>query len=163
MSSYFDSDSQYFSTRFSRDYDSWIDWGTPDASEQIGHSGKIDMLDDYFWSTPMRGMSFDGFTYYGFEPHPEAEFQDRGVYTIFDSASADILISSIWYDDFIEKLAEVVRVDEKGFWKKYVFDNTDPIEQLSDCSLPFPSIQIILNGVVVEVSVQDYVRDVSAA
>ena len=60
ITSYFEDDERFFSFRFSNEFDSWIDWGTPDASEQTGTPGEIDMLDDYFWSTPMRGMSFDG-------------------------------------------------------------------------------------------------------
>ena len=74
ITSYFENEESSFSLRLSKDSESWIDWGTPDASEQIGTPGEIAMLDDYFWSMPMRGMSFDGKEYFRFAPHPEAKF-----------------------------------------------------------------------------------------
>jgi len=31
---------------------------------------------------------------------------ESGVYTIFDSASPDVIISNIWFDSFLDKLNE---------------------------------------------------------
>ena len=58
-------------------------------------------------------------------------------------------------------LAEHLGVNKKGFWKKNILDNSNPLDVLSDCNLDFPDLKIILSGIVLEVSANDYVIDVS--
>ena len=42
---------------------------------------------------------------FGFERSEQAPWnqEHEGLYTIFDSASPDILIPILWFDDFVEK------------------------------------------------------------
>jgi hypothetical protein len=43
----------FFSTRFQRDFISWIDIGTPDDTQNNGDAVTIDVFDDFFWSTSL--------------------------------------------------------------------------------------------------------------
>ena len=42
-----------FSTRFQRDFISWIDIGTPDSNQSKGEPVSLNTFDDFFWSTSL--------------------------------------------------------------------------------------------------------------
>jgi len=48
----------FFSTRFQRDFISWIDIGTPDLKQNKTESIYIDVFDDFFWSTTLQGVRY---------------------------------------------------------------------------------------------------------
>jgi len=43
----------FFSTRYQRDFISWIDIGTPDSSQNKTEPVTIDTNNDFFWSTSL--------------------------------------------------------------------------------------------------------------
>ena len=50
----------------------------------------------------MQGVGFNDQKYFSFKQYDEAEYVDDGIYTIIDSASDTLYISSLWYDGFMQ-------------------------------------------------------------
>lgn len=48
----------YFSTRYRKDFVSWIDIGAPDTQQQTSAPVALDCLDDFFWSHTNQGVRF---------------------------------------------------------------------------------------------------------
>ena len=100
-----------FSTRLQRKYVSWVDFGKPDTQQHhhAGDPAKIRILDDFFWSAPCQGIRFgeDNKNAFAFEKTEKAVFvgdKDSAVYTIFDTGSPDIYLSSLWFNSIVAKL-----------------------------------------------------------
>ena len=70
-----------------------------------------------------------------------------GVYTILDTASSDILISSLWFDSFAEKLFGHVGKD---------FEYNDG-RVYSSCAVSYPNIYFMINGFWLQIQPEDYV------
>ena len=70
-----------------------------------------------------------------------------GVYTIFDTASADILISSLWFDSFAERFFGHVGKE---------FEHRDG-RVFSSCAAAYPNIYFMINGFWIQVQPEDYV------
>lgn len=96
-----------FSTRFTTDDFSWIDVGSVNEKEKAEYGlDPLEVDDDFFWSMPMYGVKFKSMPW-SFQSEPNAVMDDqRGVYTIFDTGTADIFISDLWYSDFLAKFFE---------------------------------------------------------
>eukprot|EP00354_Favella_ehrenbergii_P012674 CAMPEP_0170459908 /NCGR_PEP_ID=MMETSP0123-20130129/6445_1 /TAXON_ID=182087 /ORGANISM="Favella ehrenbergii, Strain Fehren 1" /LENGTH=173 /DNA_ID=CAMNT_0010724661 /DNA_START=617 /DNA_END=1138 /DNA_ORIENTATION=- len=101
---------KHFSVRFSSDHFSWLDVGTYNSKE-IEDESKLDPIevyDDFFWSMPLYGVKFGDTAPWSFQREPSAIMdENRGVYTIFDTATADIFISDLYYEDFLRRFFEI--------------------------------------------------------
>lgn len=62
---------------------------------------------------------------------------DGGVYTIFDTAAKDIMISDLWYESFVGALMEVAGV------KDYEQKNG---QLFAKCTSNFPNLYFLVNG-----------------
>lgn len=82
-----------------------MDFGNKESEKE---GAKIPVIDDYFWSSWMQGIQTSNSTEGSFrlERANQAVWNEevQGVYTIFDSASPDIVISSLWFDGLVEEL-----------------------------------------------------------
>ena len=68
----------------------------------------MNILDDYFWSGVMEGAGKFGGPIYRFANSTRADQQgtmlEDGLYTIFDSSSDEILLSSIYFNSMVDRL-----------------------------------------------------------
>lgn len=93
-----------FSTRFVRDFISWIDIGTPDLSQNKEEPVTITNIPDFFWSMKMEGVRFgekkeNAWTFSKMEEGAE---RNGGIYTIFDTGASNIYLSVLWFESFVE-------------------------------------------------------------
>lgn len=99
-------DNSTFSTRFRREFISWVDYGAPDVTQQMGVPATIKANKDMFWSTVSGGVRFGEFqagSYsWSFDPEQTVTGRADEVYTIFDTAITSIYISELWFESFIE-------------------------------------------------------------
>lgn len=86
-------------------YESGVQFGVADLA---GDGAYMNILDDYFWSGVMEGAGKFGGPIYRFANSTQADKQGTalydGLYTIFDSSSEDILLSSIYFDSMVDRL-----------------------------------------------------------
>lgn len=98
-----------FSTRFQSKFISWIDYGQPDPTQRDDVPAKINLQPDFFWSTTSGGVRFgeqkQNSYSFAFDPN-QSLTGTSDVYTIFDSASTELLISELWYESFITNYFE---------------------------------------------------------
>ena len=96
-----------FSTRFRREFISWVDYGNPDVAQRNGVPAELKANKDMFWSVNSGGVRFGDFqadSYsWSFDPNQTVTGRAEEVYTIFDSASTQIYISELWFESFIEE------------------------------------------------------------
>jgi len=78
---------------------------------------------------------------------------DHGIYTILDTGSTMLHISSLWFDSFIEEL-EVAANTEIERYKGRLY---------SRCLTDFPSLFFLSNNTYLEMAAKDYMIDVSKA
>ena len=78
----------------------------------------------------------------------EGAQRNDGIYTIFDSASTDILLSVLWYESFVEKFYEAVGLEYTIFEGK----------ASAACSNNLPDLYFLINGHWLQVRREDYVR-----
>ena len=76
-----------------------------------------------------------------------------GLYTIWDIAAPDIMISELWYDSVIEKLYKQVEID-------YKIENGSAT---SACSEKFPDLYFDIEKYWLQIPAKDYVIDTSDA
>ena len=97
-----------FTTRFRTGYVSWIDVGGVSDRQMKGEQRTINLQNDFFWSMANNGIRFgeDTTNAYKYSNEAQAVFLNGsdGLYTIFDIAAPDIMITELWYDSMIEKL-----------------------------------------------------------
>lgn len=106
---------QSFSTRLSKNVVSWIDFGEPNADENID-AVTIGLNDDYFWSTSLESIQIGSNQkdLYGFSDEAEqSEKVGKGVYTVLDFNTPDIFLSALWYSDFLTRLSKKAGVEIK--------------------------------------------------
>lgn len=137
-----------FSTRFQRDFISWIDIGTPDLSNNKTEMLGWDLERDYFWSVPNSGIRIgekkeDAWAY---PEEGDSTWMNNGVYTILDTGASDIFLSVLWFDSFIQQFYSRVGIEfevrEGTAW--------------ATCSAEYPSVYFLLNGYWLEVPSDDY-------
>ena len=101
-----------FGTRFASDSFSWVDFGNATVNNSDStFSFPLRVNDDFFWSLSTSAVRFgensrNAWAFNMTDPQVEL-VQDgpaTGVYTIFDTGASDIMISKLWYEDFIIKL-----------------------------------------------------------
>ena len=84
--------------------------GFDDKLKKGDEASRIEVIDDYFWSSWMQGIQIGRTTifHYSFDLSSQAVWNETesGVYTIFNTASPDLTISNIWFDSFVEMLNE---------------------------------------------------------
>ena len=76
-----------------------------------------------------------------------------GVYTIFDTAAADVYISILWYESLIEKLFEIVGTP---------YEIRDGATYAS-CTANYPNLYFMLDGHWLQIPPVDYLVDISEA
>ena len=141
----------FFSTRFQRDYISWIDIGMPDESQSKSEPVTIDCFDDFFWSMALQGVRFGtssdmAFTFNLMEHG--AQIND-GLYTIWDSAAPNIYLSVLWFESFVAQLYEITGLE-------IVIVNG---KVKAACATSYPDLYFQLNGYWLQVKPADYIRE----
>ena len=101
----------------------------------------FDVLDDFYWSTHTTSVAIDNprdvNNIFGFQDQIVAPLQDgKGVYTIFDTGSSDILISKIYFMDFVKKIFNKVGGKDWSFKNGVLY---------SKCYNNFPSLFFAVN------------------
>ena len=144
----------FFSTRFQRDFISWIDIGTPDLKQNKTESIYIDVFDDFFWSTTLQGVRYGtrrdkAFTFGQMDEGTQIE---DGIYSIFDTGAPDIYLSILWYESFVEQLYAEMSID---------YDIQDGTAKAA-CATNYPDLYFMLNGYWLQVKPKDYIREESA-
>lgn len=95
---------------------------------------------DFFWSLSAGGIRIgeSQSREYGFTKDDQALYmQDGGVYTVFDTAAKDIMISDLWFESFVEAFMEAAGVSD--------YSNTDG-QLLAKCTSNFPNLYFLVNG-----------------
>ncbi len=98
---------------------SFVNFGKP-VLDNVRNRNDIhyfDVLDDFYWSTHMNAISFgdprNTQNIYAYEDQYTAPLKGgSGMYTIFDTGSSDIHISSIYFKSIINKIFEKVNGKE---------------------------------------------------
>ena len=110
---------QTFSTRFSSDHFSWINMGEyKNSAVAESNLTQIEMYDDFFWSAGMDAIRIgdNDANAAKFNSTGQGVFDaNNGLYTIFDSASPEIYISALFFEDFINMFFEVHKVEKEKF------------------------------------------------
>ena len=117
------------------------------------------MLDDFYWSTHSTAVAIgnprDVNDIFGFQDQLEAPlYEGKGMYTIFDTGSSDILISQIYFMDLIKKIFSKVGGKEWSFKDGVLY---------TKCYNNFPSLFFAVSGRWIELRPSDYVYDTSLA
>lgn len=141
----------YFSTRYRKDFVSWIDIGAPDTQQQTSAPVALDCLDDFFWSHTNQGVRFgsneaQAFTY---EMMEEGTQINGGIYTIFDTGASSIFLSVLWYESFIEQLYSITGIPYE------VYQGT----AVAGCSGFYPDIYFMIDGYWLQVQPEDYIKE----
>ena len=116
---------------------------------------KIAINDDFFWSSWMNGIGYgdDIENLYSFDRANGTIWDEEqgGVYTIFDSASPDIMISHLYFDDFVNQLKiqanQNITVDSTGRVK------------VADCQ-KMPNLQFQVDSAMLVARPKDYVMQI---
>lgn len=88
-------DEEAFSFYFNNLDSSYVDFGQYQESSTVGEIKYIQALDDFFWSFENYGVAF------GSDPDDKAFSFKEPVYSIFDTSSPTIAISSEYFDKYI--------------------------------------------------------------
>jgi hypothetical protein len=131
---------------------SYIDFGTPQASGMKASDDTRDIYveNDFFWSAYSQGMAFYDTSMensYGYD-------QGSMVYSIIDTGSSGILLSSDYFDKVIKQI--FAKVDNTKFTIK---DSIVYSECISNSVMP--SLFFMFNELWVEIKSEDYLVDVS--
>ena len=87
-----------------------------------------------------------------FAADDQADLIDGEVYTIFDTASSDMHISALWFDDLVYQIMNEVGIDDYEVTEGEVF---------SRCDVDFPDLNFIMGGYDLTVNADDYVQDIT--
>lgn len=101
-----DDDKKMFSTRFSSDHFSWVDWGALNSAAVEDPAKMLNqtVYNDFFWSMGMRGIKIGDKFEGGFEANDQAVLdKDGGLYTILDTTGQHIMISDLYFNDFLKQ------------------------------------------------------------
>jgi hypothetical protein len=141
-------DDKLFSTRFSSDHFSWIDYGKINSAmvENITAMQNETVYDDFFWSMGMRGIKI-GDNSTAWAPNKQAVIdKDGGLYTILDSGSANIHISDLYFESFLKMFFEMHKIEE--------YEAKDG-KVTSKCS-SFKPIYFLMGSTWLEIPPEDY-------
>lgn len=117
----------------------------------------FDVLEDFYWSSLTTAIAVgdptDAMDTYGFTEIPNEPLNEgKSLYTIFDTGSSDILISTLYFKDLIERIFAKVNS------KEWTFTNNDV---LTKCYNNFPTLFFAISGKWIELRPSDYVADIS--
>ena len=140
-----------FSTRFVRDFISWIDIGTPDLGQNKEAPVNITNIPDFFWSMKMEGVRFGerNENAWTFERMEEGAERNGGIYTIFDTGASDIYLSVLWFEAFVEQLYAATGIT-------YEINGGTAS---SACEANFPDLYFLLDKYWMQVRPVDYLRE----
>lgn len=117
----------------------------------------IEMLDDFYWSAFNQAVAV-GSTHqsnaFGYESVSYNQEANNQLYTIFDTGTASINFSALYFDDLIEKIFEYVGGDDYEIVQGYV---------VTKCYGNFPSLFFMFDLQWIEVKPNEYVKDISDA
>lgn len=131
----------------------FIDFGVPQTSAMSNSFDQRDIYveNDFFWSAHSQGMYFnstgmnDGYGY----------INGSYVYTIFDTGSSGIILSSDYYDQIVTKLmTDYIGTQNYVIKEGVTYSVCIPPSQL-------PSLYFIFNELLIEVRGEDYMADIS--
>ena len=136
-----DDEEKVFSTMFTDNFPS-VAFGKINEKKYREDEEPVDLLTnkDFFWSLSAGGIRIgeSQSREYGFTPDEQAIYmKDGGVYTIFDTAAKDIMISDLWYESFVAAFMEASGVKD--------FSNTNG-QLLAKCTSNFPNLYFLVNG-----------------
>ena len=106
-----------FSTKFSTTGDdfSYIDFGpaNPKRLDEGVEPQPMQVADDLFWSLGNEAVRFgeNPKNAFNWNVTEQVEMIDTGVYTLFDTGASDIMISDLWWDDFLAKFQETTKTE----------------------------------------------------
>lgn len=112
---------------------------------------------DYFWAAGIGGIQFGdkSSNYYNLTKTEQATYNDADmVYTIFDTASNEVRISSLWYQSFLDVLVE------KNGDMEFEMSGGDV---MTECRTDFPDISLDVDSSLIKINSEDYLQDVSDA
>ena len=107
-------DDKTFSTRFSSDHFSWIDYGKINSAmvENITAMQNETVYDDFYWSMGMRGIRIGDNSSSWAENKQAVLDKDGGLYTILDSGSPNIHISDLYFESFLKMFFGMHKIEE---------------------------------------------------
>ena len=135
---------------------SWVDLGEPVDTYIRDDANKtsLSMLDDYFWSAPCQGVSIgdpsDPLNQYKWENYEAYSntIRQNAVYSVIDTGSSAMMISSVYYESLILKLFERLPDVQWSFSRGAV---------ITSCDAAFPTLYFMLDSRWIEVDPADYV------
>jgi len=98
----------------------------------------LDTFDDFFWSTSLQGVRFgskkdNAYTFGNIDSGSQV---NNGLYTIWDTGSSDIFLSTLWYESFVEQLYGVMGIEYE------IVDG----KSTAACATNYPDIWFLHNG-----------------
>lgn len=113
----------------------------------------VQMLEDYFWAGFCSGIAI-GTT----EPKDQLKWENsndykqtiknNGIYSVVDTGSTAMMISSIYFESLIENIVAAVPGVKWSFQQGAVF---------TECDAKYPKLYFLMDGKWIEVDPQDYV------
>lgn len=113
------------------------------------------MLDDFYWSAYNQAVavgSTNTNNAYGYDSVSYNQESNNQLYTIFDTGTAAINFSALYFDEFIERIFAYVGGDDYEVVQGYV---------VSKCYGNFPSLFFMFDGLWIEIKPNEYVKDIS--
>ena len=104
---------------------SYVDFGPPQSSavKNLDDIRYINNLDDFFWSAYNQGVavgSTNQADIFSYESVSYSQEKDNSLYTLFDTGTATINFSALYFDDFIERIFEYVGGNDYEVIQGYV-------------------------------------------
>ena len=109
---------------------------------------------DFFWAQYCQGIAIGDTkkqNTYGWGPiddYDAKSHNNKTIYSIFDTGSSSLMISSIYYDSLIEKIFEKVPDTSYSYGKNSVIT--------TECDASYPSLFFMFDGSWIEVSPEHY-------
>ena len=138
--------------------DSYFDFGKPKTSRMRDSDDLawFDVQEDFFWSAYCKGFAIGDITNgwsWGSVKGEKELLKKNSIYTMFDTASSQIILPQAYFPAFLEELFRNMADKEYELADGYV---------VSKCYDDFPNVQFLFDGHWIDVEPRDYVVDVSS-
>ena len=115
----------------------------------------IKNTDDFFWSAYNQGVAIGSPSIsdaYGYESVSYTQEKNNELYTIFDTGTAVINFSALYFDDFIERIFAKIGGTDYEVVQGHV---------VTKCYGNFPNLYFMFDQQYIEVRPSEYVKDIS--
>ena len=149
----------FFFVRQQEERVSFVDFGAPQP-QNMKNPNQIEyikVLDDFFWSAYNQGIAIGNlddentYSYQGLADYPDYVV-DNSLYTILDTGSTAINFSSLYFEDFIDKIFAYM-----GGLSYKVQDGLVKTK----CYTNFPDLWFMFSNKWIKVDAKDYVFDIT--